>query len=205
MRLIRSSALALAAFAATSPMAGFAQSPPSDMVRVRGVIDTVDPGDLQVTTNQGEKLTIKLADDVKVTLIAPIGIDAITVGAFIGTAAVEQPDGTLRALEIQVFPEAMRGAGEGHRPWDLGPGSTMTNGTIGDLKVADGRHLTLTYKGGEQNVFVPEGAPIITFEQGTREALKPGAHLIVSAKRAADGGLSADRVSVGKDGLVPPM
>ena len=195
---------ALAAALAVTPPA-LAQSAPSDTVRVRGVIDAVDPGDVQVTTNQGEKLTIKLSDDVKVTLIAPIGIEAVTVGAFIGTAAVEQPDGTLRALEIQVFPESMRGAGAGHRPWDLGPGSTMTNGTIGDLKVADGRHLTLTYQGGEQKVFVPESAPIITFEQGTRDALKPGAHLIASAKREADGALSANRVSVGKDGLIPPM
>jgi hypothetical protein len=195
------------AFFAAALIASNAQSAraQTDMVRVRGTIDAVDPGDLQVTTNSGEKLTITLADDAKVTLIVPIAIDAIKPGAFIGTAAVEQPDGTLKALEVHVLPEASRGAGEGHRPWDLGPASSMTNGTIGDVKVADGRHLTLTYKDGEQKVFVPEGVPIVTFEPGARQDLKPGTHVFVFAKRGADGALSASRISVGKDGLTPPM
>jgi hypothetical protein len=160
---------------------------------------------LRVTTRAGEKVTLKLADDAGVTIIAPIAIDAIKPGSFIGTAAVTQPDGTLKALEIQVFPESMRGVGEGHRPWDLGAGSTMTNGTVGDLKVSNGRLLTLTYKGGEQKVFVPENAPIITYEPGTKAALKQGAHVIVTATHNADETLTATRVGVGKDGLVPPM
>jgi hypothetical protein len=181
----------------------FAQTAPP--TRVRGVIDSADAHELRVTTRAGEKVTLKLADDAGVTIIAPIAIDAIKPGSFIGTAAVTQPDGTLKALEIQVFPESMRGVGEGHRPWDLGAGSTMTNGTVGDLKVSNGRLLTLTYKGGEQKVFVPENAPIITYEPGTKAALKQGAHVIVTATHNADETLTATRVGVGKDGLVPPM
>jgi hypothetical protein len=187
----------------TMSSVAFAQAPAQ--VRVRGVIDSVDAHELRVTTRAGEKVTLKLAGDAGVTLILPIAIDAIKPGSFIGTAAMTQPDGTLKALEIQVFPESMRGVGEGHRPWDLGTGSTMTNGTVGALKVSNGRQLTLTYKGGEQKVFVPEGAPVITYESASKAELKKGAHVIVTATHNPDETLTATRIGVGKDGLVPPM
>jgi hypothetical protein len=173
--------------------------------RIRGVVDAIDTHEMQVTTRAGQKVTMKLAADAGATFIAPIAIDAIRPGSFIGTAAVAQPDGTLKALEIQVFPEAMRGVGEGHRPWDLGEGSSMTNGTVGDLKVANGRYLTLTYKGGEQKVFVPENAPIITYEKATLADVKKGDHVIVTATHNPDETLTATRIGVGKNGLVPPM
>jgi hypothetical protein len=99
----------------------------------------------------------------------------------------------------------MRGVGEGHRPWDLGEGSTMTNGTVGDLKVSNGRYLTLDYKGGEQKVFVPENAPIITYEKASMADLKKGDHVIVTATHNADETLTATRVGIGKNGLIPPM
>jgi uncharacterized protein DUF5666 len=180
-----------------------AQSPAT--TRVRGVIEAIDAHELRVMTRGGENTTLTLAKDAPVTVIAPIAIDAIKPGSFIGTAAVAQPDGTLKALEIQVFPESMRGAGEGHRPWDLAPGSTMTNGTVGDLKIANGRLLTLTYKGGEQKVFVPENAPVITYEPGSIADVKKGTHVIITATHNPDGTLAATRIGVGKDGLVPPM
>lgn len=202
MSLIRKTLIAITASLSVTA-AGLAQTPPQ--TRIRGVIDTVDAHDMQVITRAGEHVSLKLADNVGVTMIVRIAIDAIKPGSFIGTAAVTQPDGTLKALEIQVFPEAMRGVGEGHRPWDLGPGSTMTNGTVGDLKVADGRFLTLTYKGGEQKVFVPESAPIITYEPGTKAALQKGANVIITATRGEDETMTATRIGVGKDGLVPPM
>jgi hypothetical protein len=183
--------------------AALAQTPAP--IRVRGVVDSVDANQLLVTTRTGQKVTMKLAPDAGAVFIAPIAIDAIKPGSFIGTAAVSQPDGTLKALEIQVFPEAMRGVGEGHRPWDLGADSSMTNGTVGDLKVSDGRYLTLTYKGGEQKVFVPPNAPIITYEKATMADVKKGDHVIVTATHNADETLTATRIGVGKDGLVPPM
>jgi hypothetical protein len=191
--------------AAAAPAQAAAPAPAPAPVRVRGVIGKVDAHELLVTTKSGDKVTLKLADDASVTWIEPIKITAIKPGSFIGTAAVTQPDGTLKALEIQVFPESMRGVGEGHRPWDLGPGSTMTNGTVGDLKVSHGRMLTLTYKGGEQKVFVPPKAPVITYAPATKAALKKGAHVIITAIHNADGTMTATRVGVGKNGLVPPM
>jgi hypothetical protein len=145
--------------------ATLAQTPAT--TRLRGAIDAIDGHQMRLSTGGGAKVTLALPDDVRVAIIAPIAIDAIKPGAFIGTAAVAQPDGTLKALEVHVFPEAQRGTGEGHRPWDLGPGSTMTNGTVGDLKVSNGRLLTLTYQGGEQKVLVPENAPVVTFEPGS--------------------------------------
>ena len=181
----------------------FAQAPAQ--TRVRGTVDAVDAHELNVVTRSGEHVTLKMTDDTGVTIITPIAIDAIKPGSFIGTAAVRQPDGPLKALEVQVFPEAMRGVGEGHRPWDLEPGSTMTNGTVGDLKVSNGRLLTLTYKGGEQKVFVPENAPIITYEKGSMAGVKKGVHVIVTATPNADKSLTATRIGVGKDGSVPPM
>ncbi len=180
-------------------------APATTAERVRGVVDAIDAHEMKVTTRSGEKVTMKLASDAGAVFIAPIKIDAIRPGSFIGTAAVTQQDGTLKALEIQVFPEAMRGVGEGHRPWDLGAGSTMTNGTVGDLKVANGRYLTLTYKGGEQKVFVPEKAPIITYEKASMADVKKGDHVIVTAMQNPDQTLTAKRIGVGKDGLVPPM
>jgi hypothetical protein len=191
--------------AAATPTAAPAATPAPAPTRVRGTLDKVDAQEIVVTTRSGDKVTLKLADNATVRWIEPIKISAIKPGSFIGTAAVTQPDGTLKALEIQVFPESMRGVGEGHRPWDLGANSSMTNGTVGDLKVSKGRMLTLTYKGGEQKVFVPEKAPIITYASATKAALTKGAHVIVTASQGADGTMTAIGVGVGKNGLTPPM
>ena len=125
--------------------------------------------------------------------------------SYIGTAAMPQADGSLVAYEIQIFPESMRGVGEGHHPWDLQPQSTMTNGTVGDVVVTQGRTLTLRYKDGEKQVVVSEKAPIITYAPATAAMLTQGAHVIITATRQPDGSLVAQRIGVGKDGLVPPM
>jgi hypothetical protein len=190
-----------AAAPAAAPAATTAPAP----TRVRGTLDKVDGQQIVVSTRSGDKVTLKLADNASVRWIEAIKISAIKPGSFIGTAAIAQPDGTLKALEIQVFPESMRGVGEGHRPWDKGANSSMTNGTVGDLKVSKGRLLTLTYKGGEQKVFVPANAPIITYEPATTADLKKGAHVIVTASQGADGTMTAMNVGVGKNGLTPPM
>ena len=118
-----------------------------------------------------------------------------------------QPDGTLRALEVLIFPESARGTGEGHRPWDLQPQSTMTNANVAKVTAApQGRMLTLRYKDGEKKVVVAEDAPVVTSAPADRSALVPGAHIfIVAAQREPDGTFTASRVTVGLDGLVPPM
>ncbi len=174
-------------------------------VRVRGTIDAVDAKSMTVTSRDGQQRALAIAPDIGVTTIIAANITDIKPGSYIGTAAMPQADGTLRAFEIQVFPESMRGIGEGNHPWDLEPQSTMTNGTVGDVVVTQGRTLTLRYKDGVKTVVVPDKAPIITYAPATPAMLVPGAHVIITAARQPDGSLVAQRVGVGKEGLVPPM
>ena len=174
--------------------------------RIRGDVLRLDANILQVKTRAGEALTVKLADNFTVSAIVRRNLAAVVPGAFVGTATMPNPDGTLRALEVLVFPEAARGSGEGHYPWDLQPGSMMTNATVSDVVAVDAaRRMTLRYKDGEKVVVVPPDAPIVSFEPGDRAMLVPGAHVILGAARQPDGTLTASRISVGKDGLVPPM
>jgi hypothetical protein len=177
----------------------------SSRTRIRGDIEAVDAQELRIISRRGEKFTLQMADDLKIQAIVPITIDAIKSGSFIGSAAVIQPDGTLRAQEVHVFPEAMRGTGEGHRPFDLGPGSTMTNGTVGEVIGSEGRTLKVNYKGGEKTIFVSPETPIVAYEPGSRELLVPSAHVIVFATEGPGKTLTATRIAVGKDHLVPPM
>lgn len=186
-------------------LAGPALAQDAAPFRIRGTIDAVQGQSMQVTSRTGQKMTVALAPNVIVTAIVATKIADIQPNSYIGTAAMPQPDGTLKALEVQVFPESMRGVGEGNHPWDLQPQSTMTNGTVGDVVGTQGRTLTLRYKGGEKKVIVPENAPIITYMPATAAMLMPGAHVIITAAQKPDGSVVATRVGVGKDGLVPPM
>jgi hypothetical protein len=179
-----------------------AQTPPS---RVRATIDSVTDKTLTVTARNGSPVTIALPPDVRIAGITIAKIDDIKPGSYIGTAAAPQPDGTQKALEVHVFPPSMVGAGEGFRPWDSAPNSTMTNGTVGDLVGSKGRTLTVKYKGGEKTVIVPDDVPIVSIEPGTRALLTPGAHVVVFASKGADGSLTAISVNVGEHGLTPPM
>jgi len=142
---------------------------------LRGKIDAVSGDTLQLTLRDGDKATAVLPANTRVTWITVAKPTDIAKGGYIGTAAIPQPDGTLRALEIQVFPPNMRGAGAGSHPFDLAPGSTMTNGTIGNLVAANGRTITITYKGGEQKVFVPDDVPFVSYAPADRSALTVGA------------------------------
>jgi len=174
--------------------------------RIRGDVVALDGLNLQVRSRTGELVAVKLAETYTVTGVVKVDIDRIAAGSFVGAASMPLPDGTQTALEVLLFPEARRGSGEGHYPWDLQPGSMMTNATVADVVSVDkGRKLTLRYKDGEKVVFVPLDVPIVTFEPGDRSMLKPGAHIIVTATKQPDGSLTAAGVAVGKDGLVPPM
>lgn len=175
---------------------------------MRATINAVHSTAVDVTDTSGNKATVTLPVDLNITQVAPIEPSAIRAGSYIGTAAVKEPDGTLRALEVHVFPEAMRGTGDGHRPYDLGPNSSMTNGTVeqaGAVTGAQGRTLSVKYQGGEQRIVVPQEVPIVAFAPGTRDELKAGAHVILIVRADAQGSLIAQRVLVGKDGLTPPM
>ncbi len=176
-------------------------------VRVRGEIATVDGQLLTVQTREGTTERVELAPEAKILAVVPAELGAIAPGTFVGTAAVPRPAGRLMALEVVVFPEAMRGTGEGHYGWDLAPESTMTNATVYAAEAApDGRALTLRYPEGEKTVVVPAQAPVVSLEPGDASLLRSGGHVFVpSAARRPDGTLSTNVVAIGKDGLVPPM
>jgi hypothetical protein len=195
--------LAAGAVALATTGAAWAQAP--QPVRIRGSVDTADAASVKLTARSGEKMTVALTAATVIVAIVPIKLEEIKAGSFIGSAAMPLPDGTRRALEVHVFPESMRGTGEGHRAFDLQPESTMTNGTVGAVTGSSGRTLKVAYQGGEQTIVVPPETPVVTYEPGTQAMLVPGAHVIVMATRAEDGKLSATRISVGKNGLVPPM
>lgn len=210
--LVRISRVLLASaalLAAGAPVLAFAQQAASDPVRIRGTIVRVDAKTLVVQDRGGEVVSLARPADMTVSEVYPIKLSDIKQGSFIGTAAMPQADGTQKALEVVVFPEAARGTGEGHRPWDLLPQSTMTNATVADLAAAPksvrgGQQLRLTYKGGEKTVIVPPDVPVVTFRPGTESLLVPGAKVLVNAQEK-NGIPTALRVTAGRNGFAPPM
>jgi hypothetical protein len=174
-------------------------------VRVRGTVERVDEALYTIKARNGEQVKVKLADNATVIALVKASLADIKQSSYIGVSGMPQSDGSLKALAIHIFPEAMRGRGEGHRPWDLQPSSTMTNGTVDQTSAsADGQVLTLKYKEGEKKVVVPSDCPIVSFNPGDRSELKPGAGVFIVAEKQPDGTLLAPRVNVGR-GVAPPM
>ncbi len=178
-----------------------------DTMRVRGTIEKVDGQTLVIKSRDGAELKVGLADNVTVLGIAKASLADIKPGTFVGVTAMPQPDGGQKAVEVHIFPEAMRGTGEGHYAWDLRPQSTMTNANVEQMVTGvDGQTLTMKYKDGEKKIIVSPDTPVVTYVPGDKSELKPGAKIfIAAAKKMPDGTLQAARVNVGKDGLTPPM
>jgi hypothetical protein len=178
-----------------------------EVVRVRGTIEKADGNTLLVKTREGSQVTVKLTDNAQVNGVAKAALADIKQNSFVGITAMPQPDGTQKALEVHIFPEARRGAGEGHRPWDLVPNSTMTNANVEQLVTAvDGPMLTMKYKDGEKKISVPNYATIVQFVNGDRSELKPGAKIFIAAgTKKPDGTIETGGVNVGRDGITPPM
>jgi hypothetical protein len=190
----------------------FAQDKP---MRVRGTVEQIDGAVMTVKSREGDTLKIKLADEGKVVALVKASLADIKPNAFVGSTAMPQPDGTWKAVEVHIFPEEMRGTGEGDRPYDYKPQSTMTNGTVNSLgnstttgTVANeegATTLTLNYKDGSKKIDVTPQTVIVSYMPGTREELKPGAIIYIpAATRQADGSLLTARVNVGR-GVAPPM
>ena len=183
-----------------------AQAPANPPVRIRGTIEKLDGQVLTINGNDGQMKTVKLTDNFIVMGINRVSIDDLGSGKFIGTTTVGERNGALVALEVHIFPENMRGTGEGHYDWDLRPTSKMTNGNVATVTSIGKDHvLDVQYKGGEKKVLVPESAVIVSYTPVDRSALKPGAPVFVISQRQPDGSLSATRVNVGLNGQAPPM
>jgi hypothetical protein len=203
MMLVRTALLAIFSLSA---VAASAQTPPAAVARA--TIESVAPdgASLMVKTRDNHEKTVKLSDKTSFTMVVPATLADVKPDSFIGVAALPDDNGGWKAMEVHIFPEAMRGMGEGHRPFDLAPGSSMTNGAVsGRVDSVDGAKLTVTYKGGHQAITVSPGTPIVAFAPGAPTDLKSGASVIVRGQTEADGSIDAARILVGKDGLVPPM
>ena len=173
---------------------------------MRGTIESVDGETLMVKSRSGEDVKLTMAGDIRVVGIVKIALSDIKVGSFIGTTTVPGPDGGNNAVEVHVFPEDMRGTGEGSRPYDLRPNSSMTNATVAQTVVGnDGHTLLIKYKDGEKKVVVGPDTPVVTYVPAGKSDLKPGAKVIAFMKKLPDGSFETNRVSVGRDGLTPPM
>jgi hypothetical protein len=183
----------------------WAQQPPP--VRIRGTIEAVDGSLLTIKSREGDEMKVRMTDNVAVWGVAKTELSEIKPGSYIGVSAMPEPDGTQKALAVHIFPESQRGAAEGFRPWDLRPNSTMTNATVAEtVKGTDGQNILVKYKDGEKKVVVPPGTPIVTFVAGDKSEVKPGAKIIIfGATKKDDGVLEANRVKVGRDGIMPPM
>jgi len=198
--------IALAAAFALSLTPALAQNP--SIATARATIKTMsaDGATLDVRTRAGEDQTIHLTPKTRFVLVVPAKLADVKAGDFIGVAALPGEGGELKAMEVHIFPESMRGTGEGFRPFDLAPKSSMTNGNISArVDAASGPKLTVTYKGGEQTIVVDPNTPIVALEPGKKAELKPGANIIARGPKQANGSIDAGFVLVGKDGLVPPM
>jgi hypothetical protein len=200
-------ALLLAAVCAGIVLPAAAQNPPANPpVRVRGTVQKLENNVLTVKGHDGKTVNIKLSDNYAVMGVSKASLKDIDTGKFIGTTTVGERDGALVAMEVHVFPENMRGTGEGHYPWDLKPDSKMTNANVADIKsVGKDRVLTVQYKGGEQKVLVTPKTKIVSFAPADRGALKRGVKIFSVTQRQPDGSLTAGRVNVGMKGLEPPM
>jgi hypothetical protein len=188
-----------------SSLYAIAQQPPTPS-RVRGTIVGVDGDVIAVKSRSGEDVKLHMTGDMRVVGIIRISLADIKLGSFVGATTVPGPDGRQDAVEVHVFPENMRGTGEGSRPYDLRPNSTMTNATVAETVAGhDGQTLMIKYKDGEKKVVVGPDTPVVTYVPADKSELKPGAKIIAFVKQLPDGSFETNRVSVGRDGLTPPM
>lgn len=182
------------------------QAPQGTPTRIRGTVEKLDGQALSVKSREGQQMTIALAPNVTVSYLVKKSLADIKAGDFVATTSTKGTDGKNHSVELRIFPEQMRGLGEGQYAWDLTPESTMTNATVAGITGApQGQTLKVTYKGGESEIIVAPNTPIVTFAPGDASLLKPGAAIITAATKKPDGTLSASRVTAEKDGVRPPM
>ncbi|MBP1843961.1 hypothetical protein J2046_002219 [Rhizobium petrolearium] len=182
-----------------------AEESKADHINVRGSILSYSGSTLEVKTREGETLSVTLADGWQVSSVAKADVTDIKPGVFVGIASLPKEGGGDGALEVLIFPPALKGMGEGSYGWDLKPNSSMTNATVADaVKDVDGRTVTVSYHGKEKKISIPDGTPIVTFGPATKDDLVADAVVFIPAEKTADGAI-AHQLVVGKDGVVPPM
>ena len=192
--------VSLSLFGVASPVSA------QETVRIRGTVERVEGPIYIVKNRDGAEVKLTVTDNPLFVAIVKSTMADIKPGMFVGSTGMPQPDGSQRAIEVHIFPESMRGTGEGHYDWDLKPQSKMTNANVEQTVAGvDGQMLSVKYKGGEKKILVTPDTAIVTYVTGDRSDLKPGTKIFVAAKKQSDGTLQAPRITYGKDGLTPPM
>ena len=205
-RRITTAALAAIALGALTIIVSGDAALAQDTVRVRGAIESIDGSTYVIKARDGVDLKVALVDKAQIAAVVKASLTDIKQGLFVGVTAMPQADGSLSAVEVHIFPEAMRGTGEGHYSWDLRPKSTMTNANVDQVVTAvDGQTLTLKYKDGEKKIFVSADTPIVAYVRGDNNDLKPGAKVFIAAVKQPDGTLQGRAWRIGRDGVTPPM
>ena len=178
-----------------------------ETVRVRGTIERVEGPIFVVKNRDGAEVKLTVTDNPLFVAIVKSTMADIKPGMFVGSTGMTQPDGSQKAIEVHIFPESMRGTGEGHYDWDLKPQSKMTNANVEQTVAGvDGQMLSVKYKDGEKKILVTPDTAIVTYATGDKSDLKPGTKIfIAAAKKQSDGTLQTPRITYGKDGLTPPM
>jgi hypothetical protein len=201
---MRSRSFLAAIFVAALALSAAAQNPPA---RIRGTVEKLDGQTLMIKSRDGQALSIALAPNFTVRAVVAKTVADIKPGDFVASTSVKGPDGKLRAIEVHILPESLRGvAREGQFPWDLAPDSLMTNATAAQITSApEGQVMRVTYKDGEAEVTIPPGIPIVGYVPGDASLLKPGATVFITAQKNADGSLMASGVTAEKDVVKPPM
>jgi len=195
--------MAVAGVVSMTASLAVAQAPQIQVVR--GTVEKIDGPTLVVKARNGSDVTIKLADNWTATALVKASLSDVKQGSFVGAAAMPQPDGTQKAIEVHIFPEWLK-ASQGHTPFDLQPNSTMTNAIVDQTVTSvDGQVLTVKYPGGEKKIIVSPNTPVVAFDKGDRAEVKDGSKVIVRAAKQSDGSLTAASVTYGRDGLTPPM
>jgi hypothetical protein len=176
-------------------------------VRLRGTVDRIEGSTYVIKLSDGTEAKVAPTEKALFVAIVKASLSDIKQGSFVGTTGMPQADGSQNAIEVHIFPEAMRGTGEGHYPWDLRPQSTMTNANVEQTATGvDGQTLTLKYKDGEKKILVSPDAMIVTYVPGDKSEITPGTKIfIAAAKKLDDGTFQAPRINYGKNGLGPPM
>ncbi len=189
---------------AATLMAGAAWAQEAPMTITRGTIGSFSGQTLETKSRNGQSIQVALTPKTAVLVANTATLADVKPNSYVGIAAAPLPDGTLKALEVTIIDESLRGLGDGHYGWDLSGGNTMTNGAVGSVQTTNGRTMVINYKGGTKTVVVPDDVPVVTIKPADNAVLLPGARVVVFSPKGA-ASITADAVIAGANGTVPPM
>lgn len=189
---------------AATLLAGTAWAQESPMTITRGTIGSFSGQTLETKSRNGQSVQVALTPKTAVLVANTATLADVKPNSYVGIAAAPLPDGTLKALEVTIIDESLRGMGDGHYGWDLSGGNTMTNGAVGSVQTTNGRTMVINYKGGTKTVVVPDDVPVVTIKPADTAVLLPGARVVVFSPKGA-ASVTADAVIAGANGTVPPM